>query len=48
MEFAPLFVVWGLWQGLFYLVAGDNAAGTFIYVVQRKQRSQNHEIPPRN
>ena len=38
MVFTPLFVVWRLWQGLFYLVAGDNAAETFIYVVQRKQR----------
>lgn len=37
MVFTPLFVIWRLWQGLFYLVAGDNAAETFIYVVQRSK-----------
>ncbi|OZA19912.1 MAG: hypothetical protein B7Y02_00330 [Rhodobacterales bacterium 17-64-5] len=36
MVFTPLFVVWRLWQGIFYLATGDNAAETFIYVVRRK------------
>jgi SAM-dependent methyltransferase len=39
MIFTPLFLAWRLWQGLFYLVAGDNAAETFIYIVQRKMSS---------
>lgn len=33
--FVPLFVAWRLWQGLFYLIARENAAETFIYVVER-------------
>ncbi|MBW6507614.1 MAG: methyltransferase domain-containing protein [Rhodobacteraceae bacterium] len=37
MVFTPLFVVWRIWQSLFYLAARANAAETFIYVVQRKQ-----------
>jgi len=41
MVLSPLFVVWRLWQGIFYLLARANAAETFIYVVQREE-SGNH------
>jgi 2-polyprenyl-6-hydroxyphenyl methylase/3-demethylubiquinone-9 3-methyltransferase len=40
MVFFPVFLVWRVWQGLFYLVAGSNAAETFIYVVQRENADE--------
>jgi 2-polyprenyl-6-hydroxyphenyl methylase/3-demethylubiquinone-9 3-methyltransferase len=43
MVFSPLFVVWRLWQGIFYLIAGANAAKTFIYVVQREEQGNQNK-----
>ena len=36
MVFVPLFLLWRMWQLLFYLVARENAAETMIYVVERE------------
>lgn len=36
MIFVPAFLLWRLWQGVFVLVAGDNATETFAYVVTKE------------
>lgn len=35
MTFLPAFIIWRLWQAVFVVIAGDNAAETFAYVVMK-------------
>ncbi len=36
MAFTPAYIAWRLWQGLNWLLLGDNAAETFIFVLRKK------------
>lgn len=38
MVFTPAFVAWRAWQAVSWLVLGDNAAETFVYVLKRSER----------
>lgn len=38
MVFAPAYLTWRVLQGISYLINGDNAAETFIYILRKPER----------